>query len=70
MMFSGEYSAALGGSPALSGAIIGMTPIAACVRCVLPLQLLWILHKDYTQYILFGILHVRLDNSCKLILVL
>ncbi|CAN0408862.1 unnamed protein product [Ascophyllum nodosum] len=31
---SAEYAAALGGSPAVSGLIIGMTPIAACVSCL------------------------------------
>lgn len=30
-----EYSEALGGSPAVSGLIIGMTPIAACFSCAL-----------------------------------
>ncbi|CAM9520385.1 unnamed protein product [Discosporangium mesarthrocarpum] len=30
-----EYSAALGGSPAISGIIIGMTPIASCFSCLL-----------------------------------
>ncbi|CAM9557712.1 unnamed protein product [Phaeothamnion confervicola] len=32
---STEYAAALGGSPAVSGVIIGMTPIAACFSCIL-----------------------------------
>ncbi|CAN0373989.1 unnamed protein product, partial [Ectocarpus fasciculatus] len=32
---SAEYAAALGGSPAVSGLIIGMTPIAACFSCLL-----------------------------------
>eukprot|EP00903_Cladosiphon_okamuranus_P007004 g6815.t1 len=32
---SAEYAAALGGSPAISGLIIGMTPIAACFSCLL-----------------------------------
>ncbi|CAN0368353.1 unnamed protein product, partial [Hapterophycus canaliculatus] len=30
-----QYAAALGGSPAVSGLIIGMTPIAACFSCLL-----------------------------------
>ena len=29
---SSQYSEALGGNPALAGAIIGMTPVAACLR--------------------------------------
>lgn len=48
---SGQYAKALGGSPALSGIIIGMTPIAALVSAVL---YSWWANRSYKSALLFA----------------
>ncbi|CAN0408322.1 unnamed protein product [Ascophyllum nodosum] len=48
---SAEYAAALGGSPAASGLIVGMTPIAACFSCLL---YSWWTNTSFRQPLLFS----------------